>query len=104
MNKNEIVRLIYTTVNEAIKGKSNLTLVESEDLYDVVVEAIKGRLMEGTEVRVPSFGKFYVNHTAPRTIPHPRIPGQTIDVGATRQIRFKAYPSMKGELNGKNED
>lgn len=101
MNKNELIRLIYTTTNEILGTRGSITLTQAEEIYDAQVDAMKDTLVAGEEVRLPGFGRFYVNHSAARTIPHPKLQGQTIDVGPTRQVRFKVYPSMKDKLNGR---
>lgn len=101
MNKNELIRLIYTTTNEILDYKGNITLNQAETIYDTLVGSIKDTLVEGEEVRLPGFGRWYINHSGARTIPHPKLEGQTIDVGPTRQVRFKVYPSMKDQLNGR---
>ena len=104
MNKNELTRLIYTTVNEILNYKANITLSEAEQVYDTVVDAMKSSLVEGEEVRFPAFGKFHVTYSSARTITHPQIPGEKLEIGPTRQLRFKPYPSMKDTLNGRNSD
>ena len=76
-------------------------MAQAEEIYDAIVGSLKETLVSGEEVRFPTFGRFYINHSAARTIPHPKLEGQTIEVGPTRQVRFKAYPSMKDNLNGR---
>lgn len=103
MNKDDLVRLLYTAVNERVNG-SGLTLKSAGDVYDSMIDAIKKTLYDNEEVRFPSFGRLYVNHSGARTIPHPKVPGQTIEVGPTRQIRLRVFPKTKAELNGKETD
>lgn len=102
MNKEELIRLIYSAVNEEMLKGSNFTLKSATNVYDAFISGIKQSLYEGEEVRIPQFGRFYVNHTSARTIPHPRVEGQTIEVEPRRQIRFKVYPTAKNQLNEKS--
>ena len=98
MNKDELIRLIYTGVNASLPN-NGFTLKAATEVYENLVNAMKTALYNGEEVRFPTFGKFYVNHSGPRTIPHPKQPGQTLEVAATKQLRFKAFPKAKDELN-----
>ncbi len=100
MNKDELIRLIYAKVNE-LTPNGNLTLKNAAEVYEALISGIKQSLYDGEEVRLPSFGRFYVNHSGPRTIPHPKVTGQTMEIGPSRQIRFKVFPTAKAELNGK---
>lgn len=98
MLKEEIVRLIYVTVNECVPNKG-FTLSHANTLYETVIEGIKKSLMLGNEVRMPGLGKFYTGVQSARTIPNPRIQGQTFEIGERKQIRFKAFRSVREEIN-----
>ena len=100
MNKEELVRTIYQSVNGELKQEV-FTMQSSGEVYDALMEAISSALESCEDVRLPGFGKMYVTHSAARTIPHPRNPGQVLEIGATRQIRFKAYDSFKNRVNGR---
>lgn len=100
MNKDELIRLIYTSVNTRLPN-GGFTLKAAGDVYEALLAGMKAALYEGNEVRIPTLGRFYVNHSAPRSIPHPKMPGQTLEIGPTKQLRFKAFPKAKAELNGR---
>jgi nucleoid DNA-binding protein len=101
MSKDELVRLIYNSVNENMSGGS-FTLKAASEVYDNIFSGIKESLYDGSEVRIPSFGRFYVNQVSGRTIPHPKVPGQMVEVPPSRQIRFKVFPKMKDVLNDRD--
>jgi nucleoid DNA-binding protein len=106
MNKDEMIRLIYQSVNaNLVGGQARMTLEGAREVYDDLIQGIRASLQEGQEIKIPSVGKFYVNHYNARTIPHPKPQeaGQMLEVPAGRQVRFSAYPSLKDYINGRED-
>ena len=101
MSKEELVRVIYNSVNRNMPH-SGFTLKNSNEVFDDLLTAVKQSLFNDEEVRIPTFGRLYVNHTGERTIPHPKMPGQLLNIGPRKQLKFKAFPKTKNELNGKD--
>ena len=106
MNKDEMIRLVYNSVNSNLTGSgARITLEGAREVYENMIQGIRASLNEGQDVKIPTLGKFYVNHYEARTIPHPKPtqPGQMLDVPAGRQVRFSPYPSLKDHINGREE-
>ncbi len=90
-------------------NKSNLVAAVAEDagiskadaaaVVDGVFDAITGALMSGDNVQLVGFGSFDVSDRAAREGRNPNT-GETIQIAASKQPKFKAGKALKDAVNG----
>ncbi|MGB0682769.1 MAG: HU family DNA-binding protein [Magnetovibrionaceae bacterium] len=90
MNKNELVA--------AVSDKSDLSKADATKAVDAVFDAITDALKGGEEVRLVGFGTFAVSERAATTGRNPRT-GETIQIAASKQPKFKAGKGLKDAVN-----
>ena len=90
MNKNELVA--------AVADKTGLSKADSGKAVDATFEAITDALKDGTEVRLVGFGSSVVTNRAASEGRNPRT-GETIQIPASRQPKFKAGQGLKDAIN-----
>jgi len=90
VNKNELVA--------AVADKTGLSKADSGKAVDATFEAITDALKDGTEVRLVGFGSFVVTNRAASEGRNPRT-GETIQIPASRQPKFKAGKGLKDAIN-----
>ena len=90
MNKNDLVA--------AVADAAGLTKADAAKAVDAVFETISGSLKGGTEVRLVGFGTFSVVSRKATTGRNPRT-GETINIPASKQPKFKAGKGLKDAVN-----
>lgn len=90
MNRNELI----TKVSE----ETGFTKTDTSKVLDGVLEAIQGAMAAGDDVRLVGFGTFSVTERAASKGRNPRT-GETIDIPAKKQPRFKAGTGLKDAVN-----
>ena len=90
MNKNDLIA--------AVAGSSGLSKADAAKAVDGVVDAITSSLKNGTEVRLVGFGTFSVSHRKATTGRNPRT-GESIQIAASNQPKFKAGKALKSAVN-----
>ncbi|MEK9827585.1 MAG: HU family DNA-binding protein [Alphaproteobacteria bacterium] len=90
MNKNELVA--------AVAEEAGITKADAGNAIDAVFNAIEGALKKGDDVRIVGFGTFAVASRAATTGRNPRT-GETIQIKASKQPKFKAGKGLKDALN-----
>lgn len=90
MNKNDLV--------SAVADRAGLSKADAGKAVDGVFDSITGALQGGAEVRVVGFGTFSVANRKATTGRNPRT-GETIQIPASRQPKFKAGKGLKGAVN-----
>jgi DNA-binding protein HU-beta len=90
VNKNELVA--------AVADDAGLSKADAGSAVDAVFAAIEGALKGGDEVRVVGFGTFAVADRAASTGRNPRT-GETIQIKASKQPKFKAGKGLKDAVN-----
>jgi nucleoid DNA-binding protein len=101
MNKSELTRVLYTLINKNVSG-GYITLNGAASVLEDLVDTVFASVKDGGEVRLPKLGKLYTTQCAGRTIPHPHIEGQALQVPPFKQIQFKAFDSAKKVLNSRD--
>lgn len=91
MNKNDLVA--------AVAGSAGLSKTDAGSAVDAVFSAITGALKSGSEVRLVGFGTFSVANRAATTGRNPRT-GESINIPASKQPKFKAGKGLKTAVNG----
>ena len=90
MNKNDLVAAVAETVD--------MSKIDAARAVDGVFDAISGALKAGNEVKLPGFGIFSVAERAARKGRNPQT-GETIQIAASKQSRFKALKALKDAVN-----
>ena len=90
MNKNELVA--------SVADASGLSKVDAAKAVDGVFESITNALKSGGDVRIVGFGTFSVANRAATTGRNPRT-GETIQIKASKQPKFKAGSHLKAAVN-----
>ena len=91
MNKNELVA--------SVADASGLTKSDAAKAVDGVFASITSALKSGGDVRIVGFGTFSVANRAATTGRNPRT-GETIQIKASKQPKFKAGSPLKDSVNG----
>jgi DNA-binding protein HU-beta len=90
VNKNDLVA--------AVADAAGLTKADAAKAVDAVFDTISGSLKGGTEVRLVGFGTFSVVSRKATTGRNPRT-GETINIPASKQPKFKAGKGLKDAVN-----
>jgi len=91
MNKNELIAKVADT--------SGLSKGDSGEAVEATLNAIMGALAGGDEVRLVGFGTFAVSERKATTGRNPRT-GETIQIAASKNAKFKAGKAFKDQVNG----
>ena len=94
MNKQDLVSKVAET--------ADISKQKAATAVDAVIEAIKGSLKTGEDVRLVGFGTFSVSDRAATTGRNPRT-GEPIKIPASKQPKFKAGKELKEAVNGKKK-
>lgn len=90
MNKNDLIA--------AVADSTGLSKADAAKAVDAVFDSITGSLKSGGEVRLVGFGTFSVSKRAATTGRNPRT-GETIQIAASNQPKFKAGKGLKDAVN-----
>lgn len=89
MNKTELI--------ERIAEESGMSKADAQGHFEAFQGAVTETLKGGDEVRIPGFGRFYVQERAARQGRNPRT-GEEMPIAASRVPSFKAGNSLKDAL------
>jgi DNA-binding protein HU-beta len=92
VNKNDLV--------SKVAESADISKQKAASAVDAVIEAIKGSLKSGEDVRLVGFGTFSVSNRAATTGRNPRT-GDPIKIPASKQPKFKAGKDLKEAVNKK---
>jgi DNA-binding protein HU-beta len=90
VNKNELI--------SAVASRAGLSKADATKAVDGVFDSITNSLSSGGEVRVVGFGTFSVANRKATTGRNPRT-GESIQIPASRQPKFKAGKALKESVN-----
>ena len=90
MNKNDLI--------SQVADDAGLSKADATKAVDAVLDNIAGSLSNGGEVRLVGFGTFSVTHRKATTGRNPRT-GETIQIKASNQPKFKAGKALKDAVN-----
>jgi len=91
VNKNDLVA--------AVAELSGLAKADANKSVDAVLEAVTNALASGDDVRLVGFGTFSVAERKASEGRNPRT-GETIQIAASKQPKFKAGKALKDSVNG----
>ena len=92
MNKGEFVK--------HIANKNSITQDEATKMIDMFTSRVTSALSEGNEVSLIGFGNFTVSKVTAKPGRNPRT-GETIQIAAYNQPKFKVGQKLKDAVNGK---
>jgi DNA-binding protein HU-beta len=90
VNKNDLVA--------AVADSAGLSKADATKAVDSVFDQITAELKSGSEVRLVGFGTFAVAQRKATTGRNPRT-GETIQIAASKQPKFKAGKALKDAVN-----
>ena len=90
MNENDLVA--------AVADSAGLSKADATKAVDSVFDNITSELKSGSEVRLVGFGTFAVAQRKATTGRNPRT-GETIQIAASKQPKFKAGKALKDAVN-----
>jgi DNA-binding protein HU-beta len=90
VNKNDLIA--------AVADSTGLSKGDATKAVDGVFDSITAALKQGNEVRLVGFGTFLVSARAATEGRNPRT-GETIQIPASKQPKFKAGKGLKDAVN-----
>jgi DNA-binding protein HU-beta len=90
VNKNDLL--------DKMTALSGMTKTDSEKALNAMVGAVTDALKSGEEVSLVGFGKFYVTERKATVGRNPQT-GDTINIAASNQPKFKAGKALKDACN-----
>ncbi len=84
---------------DIVASKADLPKNKAQSAVQAILDAITGALSSGDEVRLVGFGTFAVSERAAQKGRNPRT-GETINIPASKQPKFKAGKELKESVNG----
>jgi DNA-binding protein HU-beta len=90
VNKNDLVAMVA--------DNASLTKADAAKAVDGVFDAITDALKKNDDVRIVGFGTFSVAKRKATTGRNPRT-GETIQIAASKQPKFKAGKGLKDSVN-----
>ncbi len=90
MTKDELV--------EKIAGDAGITKKDSQAALKAITSGISGALANGNGISLVGFGSFSVSERAARQGRNPQT-GETIQIAASKGVRFKAGKVLKEAVN-----
>lgn len=90
VNKNDLIA--------QVADQAGLSKSDAGRAVDSMISSIEAALKSGDEVRIVGFGTFSVANRAATTGRNPRT-GETIQIAASKQPKFKAGAPLKQAVN-----
>ena len=90
MNKQELI--------DAVASATDMPKTQAQGALEAILGCITGALQQGEDVRLVGFGTFAVSERAATTGRNPRT-GESIDIPASKQPKFKAGKELKDAVN-----
>ncbi len=89
--------LSKTDIINSVAEMNDLSKSAATDTVNAVFETIQGALLEGNDVQIHGFGKFFVKDVPARNARNPKT-NETIQVAATKKSGFKPALAMKNAV------
>ncbi|MBN67174.1 MAG: integration host factor subunit alpha [Rickettsiales bacterium] len=91
--------LTRADLSNAVYREIGLSLSESTDLVDAVIEEISDALEQGETVKLSSFGTFKLRHKKERIGRNPKT-GVEVPISPRTVLSFNASNILKDKVNG----
>jgi DNA-binding protein HU-beta len=88
-----------TDLADAVAQATDTSKADAANAVDAVLDTITDALKSGDGVQLIGFGNFSVSDRAARQGRNPRT-GETIQIAASKQPKFKAGKALKDAVNG----
>ena len=82
---------------ENVANDTGLSKRQTGDIINAIFETVGNAIANDGRFSYPGFGTFSVRERAARTGRNPRT-GATIQIKASKTVKFKAAPNLKGSL------
>lgn len=82
-----------------IAERSDISMVEAEEVLNNTIHIIKNQLFRGKEVKIKDFGTFKLKIAKARVYNNPQT-GKLLKRPATKRLRFLASEKLVKSLNG----
>jgi integration host factor subunit alpha len=86
-------------LSEAVYQEVGLSRNESADLVETVLKEIADALARGENVKISSFGSFFVRNKGQRIGRNPKT-GEEVPINPRRVLVFRASHVLKDRVNG----
>ncbi len=90
MTKNELI--------QSISKKAGISIKEANEALNATTSSFSDTLKKGDGITIVGFGSFSVAQRAARTGRNPQT-GETIQIPASKTVRFKPGKSLKEAVN-----
>tara|TARA_Y200000002_G_scaffold145504_1_gene120332 strand:+ start:95 stop:406 length:312 start_codon:yes stop_codon:yes gene_type:complete len=91
-----------SSLSEAVFKNVGLSRNESANLVDSVFTEILVSLIKGDDVKISSFGTFFVRNKKERIGRNPKT-GEEVPITARSVVTFRASNVLKSKVNAKNK-
>jgi DNA-binding protein HU-beta len=85
-------------VVDALREQHDMTEEKARAVFETVLEAIEAGLFDDGEIRLATFGRFYIVDRAARVGRNFQT-GERIEIPPYREIEFEAYSELVERLN-----
>jgi integration host factor subunit alpha len=92
--------LTRADLSNAVYREIGLSLAESNEMVDAVIEEISGALADGETVKLSSFGTFSLRRKKQRIGRNPKT-GVEVPITPRTVLTFNASNILKSRVNGK---
>lgn len=99
----ETPALTKAQLAELLFEQIGLNKRESKDMIDAFFDLIFESLVQGTDVKISSFGNFQIRTKAPRPGRNPRT-GEAIPIQARKVVTFHASQKLKESIQSPSAD
>lgn len=89
----------FNDLKSAVAARSGLTKAQTDQALSAFFDHLKTSLSQGDKVSLPGVGQFEVGERAARQGRNPQT-GETINIPASKAVKFKAGKALKDALNG----
>lgn len=96
MNADTVTR---AQLSEAVYQEVGLSRNESADLVETVLKEISDALARGENVKISSFGSFFVRSKGQRVGRNPKT-GEEVPINPRKVLVFRASHVLKNRVNG----
>jgi len=90
-------------IAERIQAGTGMTMKESTEMLEAVLELMKTTLEQGEQIKISGFGSFIVKQKNDRKGRNPQT-GETITIVARRIVTFKPSSLLRDAVNSDQEN
>ena len=87
-------------VANVYRDHPTLTKAQSVEVVETFLSTAKAAMIDGNDLLLSGFGKFYVKSKGPRRGRNPQT-GTSLELGARRVVTFKPSGLLRARVNGK---